>query len=474
MVDFAERSQSVAIIAARVVLFAIYNVYFHPLRNFPGPKFAAATPLPFVWRILNGRMVPWTTKLHAKYGMVVRVLPNELSFIGSSAWQDIYAARPQLPKPIIGILEAPNGIRPMVTIPDAENHGRQRKIVSHAFSDRALLSQEYILQKYSDLLIERLKDQCNLQDGSLDIHSWYNYTTFDVLGDLCFGESFRCLETAENHPWVASIFTGLKVAQLFTAFHHFPPLNTIVKLCLPQSVHDETKKSYTFTRERVDKRIASNSDRPDFMKYILQNNYPGGMSREEVDATATLLVFAGSETSATTLASATYFALKNPPIMTRLMRETRDAFKSQEDITLAAVTNLPYLHAVIQETLRMHPANPISTARVVDRPDVVVCGMVVPQGVSDCLSELPERCFRSTFQVRVGVSTKTAFRSPSHFVEPDTFVPERWLHDVDPRFAQDNKAVFEPFMVGPRNCIGKTWVISHDTMSGILINLITD
>ena len=401
-------------------------------------------------------------KLHAKYGTVVRTLPDELSFVGSSAWQDIYAARPQLPKPIIGTVETPNGIPSLVTIPDPEKHGRQRKIIGHAFSDRALLSQEDILQKYSNLLIGRLKDQRNLQDGSLDICAWYNYTTFDVLGDLCFGESFHCLETAQDHPWIASVFLGVKIAQLFTVFHHFPPLNTIVKMCLPRSVYDEAQKSYTFVRERVDKRIASKSDRPDFMKYILQNNYSGGMSRDEVDSNATLLVFAGSETSATSLASATYFALKDPPVMTRLIREIRHAFMRQEDITIAAVTNLPYLHAVIQETLRMHPPNPISLSRVVDRPDVVVCGMAIPQGVSAFLSELPERLFRSTFQVRVGVSPKTTYRSPSNFVDPDTFIPERWLHDADPRFAQDNKAAFEPFMVGPRNCIGKTWVISRD------------
>ena len=75
-------------------------------------------------------------KLHAKYGVVVRVHPDELSFIGSSAWQDIYTTRPQLPKPTFGMLETPSGVPSMGTIPDAETHGRQRKIVSHAFSDR--------------------------------------------------------------------------------------------------------------------------------------------------------------------------------------------------------------------------------------------------------------------------------------------------------------------------------------------------
>lgn len=326
-------------------------------------------------------MVHWTTKLHAKYGVVVRVHPDELSFIGSSAWADIYTARPQLPKPTFGVLETPNGIRPIVTIPDAESHGHQRKIISHAFSDRAVLNQEYILQKYSDMLIDRLRDQPNLQDGRLDICSWYNFTTFDVLGDLCFAESFHCLETAENHPWIAAVFTGVKIAQLMTVFHHFPPMNTIVKTLIPRFVHEEAQKSFTFTRERVDKRIASGSDRPDFMKYILQNNYEGGLSREEIDATTNLLVLAGSETSAATLTGATYLALKNPPVMERLVREIRKAFESQGDITIAAVSKLPYVHAVIQETLRMQPTAAISIPRQVDRPDVVVCGMAVPQGV---------------------------------------------------------------------------------------------
>ena len=125
-------------IAARATISAFYNIFFHPLRNFPGPKLAAATPLPFVWRLINGRFPAWTNKLHAKYGVVVRIHPDELSFIDASAWRDIYLARPQLPKPTFGVLETPNGVPPMGTIPDPETHGRQRKIIGHAFSDRAL------------------------------------------------------------------------------------------------------------------------------------------------------------------------------------------------------------------------------------------------------------------------------------------------------------------------------------------------
>ncbi|MCJ1453568.1 hypothetical protein MMC28_003915 [Mycoblastus sanguinarius] len=197
------------------------------------------------------------------------------------------------------------------------------------------------------------------------------------------------------------------------------------------------QRSFTWTRQKVNQRIAMKSDRPDFMKYILENNHSGGMTREEIDSTTTLFVLAGSETSAITLTAATYFSLKNPPMWERLQKEIRQEFKNPEDITVATVSNLQYMHAVFQETLRMHPTGPVSVPREVNRPDVEVCGMHVPQGA------------------RVGIPQKTASRSPSNFVDPDVFIPERWLAEADRKFSKDDKAVWEPFMVGPRNCIGK-------------------
>ena len=97
-------SQSTVSLAVKILVTAIYNVYFHPLSKFPGPKSAAATPLPFIRRVINGHWVEWTTLLHEKYGEVVRIHPDELSVISASAWQEIYNTRPQLPKPKIGTI----------------------------------------------------------------------------------------------------------------------------------------------------------------------------------------------------------------------------------------------------------------------------------------------------------------------------------------------------------------------------------
>ena len=357
----------------------IYNVYFHPLRDFPGPKLGVATPFPFVWHLANGRPVPWIKALHAKYGAVVRIHPDELSFIESSAWKDIYITpRPQFPKPMVGAIQTPTSVPSIVLQPDPEIHHRQRKIIGHAFSRRALQEQEYILQKWTDLLTTRLHDQ----GSEVNICDWYSFVTFDIIGDLCFGESFRCLETGESHAWLDANLKGVKYAQLLTIFDHFPPLGAFVKWAFKFALAEKVQKTSVFSRERIDRRIASKSERSDFMKYILENNYPGGMTREEIDSTISLLVLAGSETSALTLTGATYFALSNPPVMRRLQRDIREAFaKNSSKVTVSAVSELPYLHAVIQETLRMHPTAAVSGPRQVDRP-TEICGIEIPPGVS--------------------------------------------------------------------------------------------
>lgn len=49
----------------------IYNVYYHPLSDFPAPKCAAATTLTFLRRLINGGWLEWTTGLRKEYGEVV-------------------------------------------------------------------------------------------------------------------------------------------------------------------------------------------------------------------------------------------------------------------------------------------------------------------------------------------------------------------------------------------------------------------
>lgn len=129
--------------------------------------------------------------------------------------------------------------------------------------------------------------------------------------------------------------------------------------------------------------MQTETGRPDFLHHFMKKTDDGmGMSRDEIASTATLLIFAGSDTSATTCTSTTWFLVKNPEALRKLQEEVRGTFRSFEDITISSAAKLAYMHAVIQEALRLHPPGPISVPRLVDRPGVIVSGHLIPEGVS--------------------------------------------------------------------------------------------
>ncbi len=73
----------------------------------------------------------------------------------------------------------------------------------------------------------------------------------------------------------------------------------------------------------------------------------------------TYISIAGSETTATTLATVTWYLLHNPRILEKLQHEVRDTFKSYGSINAQSAAGLPYLHAVCLEALRIYPPLPL-------------------------------------------------------------------------------------------------------------------
>jgi len=70
--------------------YAIYNIFLHPLRQYPGPWYTKVSRLWFIIKVFHGTVVYDIKKLHDKYGDVVRIAPDELSYTNPDAWQEIY------------------------------------------------------------------------------------------------------------------------------------------------------------------------------------------------------------------------------------------------------------------------------------------------------------------------------------------------------------------------------------------------
>jgi cytochrome P450 len=83
------------------------------------------------------------------------------------------------------------------------DHTRQRRALSHAFSTKALLEQEYIVKNYVDIFSQKMQEFAK-GDGIVDVTDWFAYTTFDVIGDMALGEPFGCLTSGSYLPPASS------------------------------------------------------------------------------------------------------------------------------------------------------------------------------------------------------------------------------------------------------------------------------
>ncbi|KAH9219182.1 putative cytochrome P450 [Leptodontidium sp. 2 PMI_412] len=435
----------------------IYNIYFHPLAKFPGPASRTGVHAGDYWELYKGSHPQSVKELHEKYGDVVRIRPDTLTFNSAAAWKDIYGIRPgksQLQKdPQFYAITGDTGAD-IIFSGDAD-HARMRKLLSHAFSDSALRQQEDLLTPYFSLLVTRLKEQIDGPNaGKVDIKNWYNFLTFDIIGDMSFGESFHALEAGEYHQWMANLFNGVKYARLMAIASFYQParmiLNMIVK-CVP-AIAAAREEHLSFCRRKTERRLDMDTDRKDFMSYILRHNDEKGMSRQELMKNSELLIIAGSETTATLLSGLTYLLLKTPHAYAKVQEEVRSAFISAEEITLTSTGQLPYLQACLEEAMRMYPPVPIALPRRTQPEGAMIGGHFVPGNTS------------------VAVAQLATYYSKNNFHDPERFAPERWLPNPPEEFRNDVKEAMNPFSTGPRNCIGKN--LANNEMRSVMTRML--
>lgn len=209
------------------------------------------------------------------------------------------------------------------------------------------------MKQYIDLLLAKLSDKAR-SGTAVDLVKWYNFTTFDLIGDLAFGQSFGCLESGGYHPWVAMIFDNIKMGVFIETLQRHPVLYPLKSLFVPKRLMHSQKEHWELVEQTAKKRLTSgNVTREDFMSYILRHNDEKGLTPGEIVENANVLIIAGSETTATQLSGTTFHLLSNPDKYQKLVQEIRSAFTTEDDITLLTTNGLTYTNAVFEEGFRM-------------------------------------------------------------------------------------------------------------------------
>ena len=258
------------------------------------------------------------------------------------------------------------------------------------------------------------------------------------------------------HSWIANIFKSIKILPFVRTMSEYPLFAQVILWTMPSGMKEAQAQHLAYSRETAMKRANNKAlhGRPDFMDSMLKHRgEKGGLTDDELAANSHILVIAGSETSATTLAAVTYFLLRDQEVMRKATAEVRTTFSSEDDIHFVSASNkLPYMAACLEEALRLFPPVPTVLQRQTVEDKTNVCGRLIPKGTI------------------VGVHQTAAYWSTSNFHRPDEFHPERWLPESTTNeksnFFNDHRAVVQPFSVGPRNCIGRN--LAYNEMRLIL------
>jgi cytochrome P450 len=272
------------------------------------------------------------------------------------------------------------GVYNMVLSND-EDHARVRKIFSSAFSDTALKRQQPLFLQHVDLLVSKLHQQAS---GKVDLVAMLNFTTFDIMGDLTFGEPLGLLDGSAYSPWVQTVFAGIKANAFFRIGLYYPLLMKALSYLVPQSLRQQRLNHMKYSYDRVDRRLAQESSKPDIWSLTTREDEDGQpmLSLAEMHLNSSSFMIAGTETSATLLSGLNFYLLKNRRKYELLTDEIRNAFTTTHDMTFERLGQLKYLNACLEEALRMYPPVPTGFGRFVPEGGAMVSDYWVPGGVS--------------------------------------------------------------------------------------------
>ncbi|CAO2651132.1 Nn.00g094290.m01.CDS01 [Neocucurbitaria sp. VM-36] len=422
-----------------------YNIFFHPLSKVPGPRLWAASRFPHEFHLIRGDLHTRLRDLHDQYGDVVRTSPNGLSFVHPEAWKDIMVKQhPGAKIPVKDMLRFTDALKingaPEMLTADDKTHARQRRLLSHAFSQKALNEKSQVLVKqHINVLMEQLAKRAG---EKIDITKWVSLTTFDVIADLSFGRSFGCLETGEYHPWTKLIFECVFEVTVLGSLRQFPWMYWFLDKMISKTMTRMLLDHQKLVVERVKERLESKTDREDFLSEIIKHNGTGKeMSNDEIMSNMNVLVPAGSESTMEVTIATMYLILSHPDVLKRLVEEVRSTFADESQISFESTQDLKYLNACLNESMRVHPPVPIHNPRRGNPQGSMVQGVWV------------------THNMTLGMYHFPAYRSRQNFTNPELFDPSRWLGNV--KYQSDRREVVQPFGFGSRNCIGKHLALSE-------------
>ncbi|KAF5630165.1 cytochrome P450 monooxygenase [Fusarium tjaetaba] len=322
----------------------IYRGWFHRLGRFPGPFCARLSNLYITFHAFKKfRLFEEVQQLHRTYGDIVRIDPRALQALHSNS-------SPCTKGPWYSI-EHP--IKALQMTRDKEEHAYRRKAWDMAFSSKGQCS-----------IYARRVEQIEASQGApIDASLWFNFYSFDVMGDLAFGRSFNMLRNGTAHPFMELVHSNMLMAG---SLSHLPWIFPLLKR-IPV-LNQKNLEFQGWLKQQVDWRQKNKPDLPDVFSWILSDydalNNPTAQDTINLRGDAQLIAVAGSDTTASSLACLFFELAVNPETCLDLQRELDQYYAEHGKLDHSGLSKLKYLQACINESMRLYPAIPSGLQRM--------------------------------------------------------------------------------------------------------------
>lgn len=326
-----------------------------------------------------------------------------------------------------------------VFVAEGDKWRRHRELIVPTFNNQHVKQFWGRLEAVTDRLEQRWSRLADTGE-SVDIRKDSMRYTVDVVTGFAFGNDLNTLNDSDNtlqgHLSKFLQTAARRQAAIFPYWRYIKlPWDREFDVALAQ-IKQIVNELIEQARYRIanDPELAANPTNLVEALVAYQNKDTcSSLTDGEIVGNVLTFLLAGEDTTANTIAWTMYYMAMHPEIQGEMQREADAVIGNGSRVhDIKQVEELPYINAVIQESMRLKPVFPLLTLE--PNQDVEIAGIEVIKGTP--LFLLPGNLGRQD----------------SCFIDANDFIPRRWLGDS--RFSNDNTKAFMPFGSGPRFCPG--------------------
>lgn len=336
---------------------------------------------------------------------------------------------------------------------DPQEHRDQKRKIANAYSLSTLLQSEEAIDSCSTLFMDRLNEFA-AKSESVDLGAWLQFYAFDVVGEITFASKLGFLEKGQDVDGMMKAIEGMLAYAALCGqvpeYHQVLFGNPLFTFLMPAM--ETWNQVLLFTLKAINSRglikedgellNADEGGRDMLSRWAhVKSSDPDKISTRDIVVHLTGNVFTGSDTTAIALRAIIYFLCRHPSAMKRAVQEIDKADRqgdlSQPISYKETKSSLPYIGAVVKESMRLHPSVGLLMERLTPPQGATICGQYIPGGTI------------------VGINPWVTTRNEDVFSDPEVFKPERWLESSDAQLKEMESLLSFNFGGGNRTCLGK-------------------